>query len=95
MNEDKLTPVNEEKLKTERKGPKGSVAIVEDRCKGCTYCISFCPTNSLEMGDKLNVKGYRLPVLARPDTCTGCDLCGTYCPEFAIRGFRIDKKEES
>ena len=70
---------------------KGSVTIIEQRCKGCTYCTSFCPTGAIEIGDTLNEKGYRMPTLVNPQLCTGCDLCGTYCPEFAIRGFRLNR----
>ena len=74
--------------------PKGSVVIIEDRCKGCTFCVTFCPTDALAMGSRLNRRGYRLPELAAPDKCNGCDLCGIYCPDFAIKGFRLKKKDK-
>lgn len=74
--------------------PKGTVVLNEERCKGCTYCVRYCPTDALEMTERLNHKGYRLPVLAHPEKCNGCDLCGMYCPDFAIFGMRLKKKKE-
>ena len=73
---------------------KGTVELNEERCKGCTYCVKYCPTGALEMSDRLNHKGYKLPMLAYPDKCNGCDLCGRYCPDFAIFGRRLGQKED-
>ena len=73
---------------------KGTIVLNEDRCKGCTYCVRFCPTHALEMTDRLNHKGYNLPTLAHPEKCNGCDLCGMYCPDFAIFGRRLQDGEE-
>jgi 2-oxoglutarate ferredoxin oxidoreductase subunit delta len=67
---------------------RGRVTVVRDRCKGCGYCVAFCPTNALEMSDEFNDKGYHVPQLADGRDCTGCDLCGMYCPDFAIHGDR-------
>jgi 2-oxoglutarate ferredoxin oxidoreductase subunit delta len=83
----KNEPVDEKVL-------KGTVVLNEERCKGCTYCVRFCPTGALEMTDRLNHKGYHLPVLAYPEKCNGCDLCGMYCPDFAIFGRRLRPNKE-
>ena len=69
----------------------GTVFIEEDRCKGCAFCVEFCPTNALSMADHFNAKGYHPPMLSDPPACNGCDLCGLYCPDFAIFGIRTDK----
>lgn len=74
--------------KTTRSGPRGDVYIHKDRCKGCGFCVEFCPTHVLEMSHDYNPKGYHYPVAAKPDACSGCDLCGMYCPDFAIFGVR-------
>ncbi len=68
---------------------RGVVSIDTERCKGCGYCIEFCPTNVLVMSARFNSKGYHYPEVAAPDKCTGCDLCGIYCPDFAIHGTRL------
>jgi 2-oxoglutarate ferredoxin oxidoreductase subunit delta len=67
---------------------KGTVFVRRENCKGCSFCVDFCPTHCLEFGKGFNQKGYHYPDLARPDECTGCDLCGLYCPDFAIFGMR-------
>jgi 2-oxoglutarate ferredoxin oxidoreductase subunit delta len=71
-----------------RKG-KGTVFVRQEVCKGCSFCIDFCPAHALEFAPEFNAKGYHYPVLARPEDCTGCDLCGHYCPDFAIHGVRF------
>jgi len=63
---------------------KGVVYISVNRCKGCGYCIAFCPPQVLEFSSEYNASGYHPPQLSEPDDCTGCDLCGLYCPDFAI-----------
>ncbi|MBI5239396.1 MAG: ferredoxin family protein [Elusimicrobia bacterium] len=74
---------------------KGTVSVKPEVCKGCAYCIEFCPTKSLEFSQSFNRKGYHYPVLARPETCTGCDLCGVHCPDFAIFGRRLKPGEKA
>ena len=71
----------------ERHG-KGTVFVRPEICKGCSFCIDFCPTDCLEFTKDFNAKGYHFPILARPADCSGCDLCGLYCPDFAIYGER-------
>ena len=60
------------------------IEIDEDLCKGCNICISFCPLKVLETSDKINRKGYYVPVAVNEDDCVGCRLCELLCPEFAI-----------
>ena len=67
---------------------KGAVSIVVERCKGCGFCVEFCPTEVLDLSSAFNAKGYHPPVVVKPEKCSGCDLCGMYCPDFAIFGFR-------
>jgi len=75
-----------------KKEPRGQVFITAERCKGCGFCIDFCPTKVLAFSDKYNSKGYHYPEVIAPEACFGCDLCGMYCPDFAIYGLRIAKK---
>ena len=69
--------------------PRGLVTINAELCKGCGFCIAFCPSEVLEFSGEFNSKGYHPPHAIRPDACTGCDLCGIYCPDFAIFGILI------
>jgi 2-oxoglutarate ferredoxin oxidoreductase subunit delta len=69
--------------------PRGTVFVDKSICKGCSFCIDFCPTHCLAFSKDFNSKGYHYPVLVRPEFCTGCDLCGMYCPDFAIFARRL------
>lgn len=68
--------------------PKGYVAINVERCKGCAFCVEFCPTKVLALSSAFNSRGYHPPHVILPEKCSGCDLCGMYCPDFAIYGWK-------
>ncbi len=63
---------------------RGKVTVIKDRCKGCTYCIEYCPRHVLALAKDFNRKGYHYPEVARPEACVGCCFCQAICPEFAI-----------
>ncbi len=74
--------------------PRGTVYLVEDRCKGCGLCVEFCPKDVLVMSDRFNKKGYHPPELMEEPplkVCIDCGFCERICPEFAIF---VKKKEE-
>jgi len=75
-----------------KKKAPGSVVINAERCKGCAFCVEFCPAHCLAISEQYNAKGYHPPVLSAPDKCTGCNMCGLLCPDFAIYGFMSKKK---
>ena len=58
--------------------------VIEARCKGCGYCIEFCPRDVLAFEDRVNAKGYLIPVNKLPEACNGCAMCEMVCPDFAI-----------
>jgi 2-oxoglutarate ferredoxin oxidoreductase subunit delta len=62
----------------------GKVNILDYRCKGCNYCIEFCPRDVLEESKEFNEKGYYPPVVKEEGKCINCNFCETVCPEFAI-----------
>ena len=69
----------------------GNVEVDVERCKGCAFCVEFCPTGALALSEQFNAKGYHPPMLVDQNYCNGCDLCGLYCPDFAIFGYRVGK----
>jgi 2-oxoglutarate ferredoxin oxidoreductase subunit delta len=68
----------------EIESPHGVVFIIKDRCKGCGFCVEFCPRHVLALSQEFNKKGYHPPEVVAPDRCVNCDLCERICPEFAI-----------
>ena len=64
--------------------PQTHITVLQDLCKGCGYCVEFCPAGVLETSTRLNAKGYHPPEVARPEACTGCQFCMRVCPEYAI-----------
>ena len=66
--------------------PHGDVHVLCERCKGCEYCIAFCPTEVLVWSSRVNKKGYRFPTVAagKEAACVNCRFCDYVCPEMAI-----------
>ena len=70
----------------------GRIHIIKDRCKGCGFCIKFCPRQVLRESEEFNRKGYHPVYAANEGECPGCGLCEMICPEFAIS---VDGVEEA
>jgi len=84
MSEKKLQRLLEERS---LKVPRGNVKIFEERCKGCGFCIEFCPKRVLVQSSKYNSTGYHPPILVEEEplkVCVNCGFCMLICPEFAI-----------
>ena len=81
-----------DKTKNTQPVKKFRIIIIEDRCKGCKLCVSYCPTETLGMSDRTNKKGYFVPEVINIKNCKGCDLCSKYCPDFAIYCEKPKKK---
>lgn len=86
LNEEQLeivrVPVNLSKFQI----PRGEVHIISERCKECSYCWTYCPSEVLEKSDSLNSNGY-YPTRVREgkeDSCVACGMCESVCPDFAI-----------
>jgi 2-oxoglutarate ferredoxin oxidoreductase subunit delta len=74
---------------------RGNINILEERCKGCSYCVEFCPRHVLKLSDRFNTKGYHPPDVVTAEDCTACHLCELICPEFAIGISEVTYKEAS
>ena len=66
------------------KVPKGEVRVIVERCKGCAFCVEYCPTHILQISKKFNKKGYHPPEIVQTGLCVNCNLCEMICPDFAI-----------
>jgi 2-oxoglutarate ferredoxin oxidoreductase subunit delta len=73
-------PLDQEKITV----PNGTVHIIESQCKGCGFCVEFCPKEVLQLSDDYNAKGYHPPVVIKEGQCVDCKLCEIICPEFSI-----------
>lgn len=79
------TPLDAEKIVR----PKAEIHLIKDQCKGCGYCIGFCPKKVLEESDEINARGVHPPRVARGEDCIMCGFCTAICPDFAI--FVVEK----
>lgn len=75
--------------------PEGTVNIIIERCKGCSFCIDYCPKDVLIMSEYFNKKGYHYPEVIKEGLCVNCNLCANICPEFAIYSEEVGVKEDS
>lgn len=71
--------------------PLAYMQIDRDRCKGCGFCVEYCPRDVLKMGSELSSKGYQLAVINEADKCLACGFCELICPEFAVKLTPNDK----
>jgi len=65
------------------------IVIDENKCKGCSLCVNFCPKKILEIDKhKVNSKGYNPTSCTDASQCIGCAFCATVCPDMVIEVFR-------
>jgi len=79
-------PLDSDKIKV----PKGEVHILKDRCKGCKFCIEFCPKEVLEQSEEFNIRGVHPPLVKEGTICVNCSFCEAVCPDFAIFSVKKD-----
>jgi len=53
-------------------------------CKGCEFCVRYCPKQILEMGKGRNAMGDHTPGIYQDSACTACAICARMCPEGAV-----------
>ncbi|MFZ1038842.1 MAG: 4Fe-4S binding protein [Candidatus Bathyarchaeia archaeon] len=72
------------------KAPEAEIHIITDQCKGCGYCIQFCPKQVLEESKEINARGVHPPKIVDESKCILCSFCTAVCPDFAI--YTTEKK---
>ncbi|HEY91211.1 MAG TPA: 4Fe-4S binding protein [Dehalococcoidia bacterium] len=70
--------------KNTTKSNQYEVYVKEEWCKGCRFCVEFCPQHILYETDETNSKGYHIVAMIDDGKCLGCEMCTMVCPEFAI-----------
>ena len=77
--------------------PRGRVFVISERCKGCDYCIRFCPQDVLSESKEINAKGYHYPIVeaGKDELCIHCRFCDLVCPEMAIYTEEVEAPAES
>ena len=66
------------------------IKIDAERCKGCYFCVEYCPRNLIIVSRQHNSLGYfpaEFP-MENEDRCTGCTLCAVMCPDTAIEVYK-------
>ena len=71
---------------------KTEIHLIKDECKGCGYCIEYCPRKVLEESDEINARGVHPPRVVDESKCMNCGFCTAVCPDFAI--FVVEKPNE-
>lgn len=64
--------------------PRGEVHILREWCKGCGFCVEYCPEKVLAISHAYNKKGYHPPEVVDGKECVACRFCELLCPDFAI-----------
>ena len=79
------SPLDSKKVKQ----PKAEIHLIIDECKGCGFCIQFCPKKVLEESQEINARGVHPPKIVDESKCIICNFCTAVCPDFAI--FVVEK----
>ncbi len=54
-----------------------------NRCKGCGYCIHFCPKDAISVSAIVNDKGYNV-IQVDEEKCICCGSCYRVCPDYVF-----------
>lgn len=79
-----MSAIGETSTSVEKAGPKAEIHIIKDHCKGCGFCIHYCPKKVLAESNEINTRGVHPPKVVNEGACILCGLCMAICPDFAI-----------
>lgn len=60
------------------------VTFNDVRCKGCGFCVEFCPKKIVVLSEDRNNQGYHFAIAPDLEKCTGCAICALMCPDVLI-----------
>lgn len=68
----------------------GRIVVDAIVCKGCGYCINFCPKKVIHFGETRNSSGYgnRVAEQIEGADCVACKTCAIVCPDSAITVYK-------
>jgi 2-oxoglutarate ferredoxin oxidoreductase subunit delta len=89
-----ITETTAKTKNSERRKKRFKVEINPKLCKGCCFCLKYCPTGVFSRSDEIGELGYVIAKVEHPEKCTGCRLCLIYCPDFATSVEEEGKKSE-
>jgi 2-oxoglutarate ferredoxin oxidoreductase subunit delta len=78
-----VTQVGKEQ-KNKRASKRFKVSIDEKLCKGCYFCVRFCPMGVFVRSNVVGELGYNLACVEHPEKCNRCKACLLYCPDLAV-----------
>lgn len=62
------------------------IKIDKDKCKGCEFCVIYCPKGLIGISQGLNKRGAHPAVFkkGKQSKCSACAICARVCPEVCI-----------
>lgn len=68
------------------------IVIEKELCKGCEYCVTYCPKQLIHIGTAFNSMGFKYAVPEdKEGQCTACRICALMCPDAAIEVYQTEK----
>ncbi|MCF7879022.1 MAG: 4Fe-4S binding protein [Candidatus Omnitrophica bacterium] len=77
--------IEKNKKAESEKVTKFQVKIEKDKCKGCGFCIAYCPVGHLLFSKGFNKKGRKFARVNKENKCIGCGVCFLVCPDAAVK----------
>jgi heterodisulfide reductase subunit A len=69
------------------------IAVINESCDGCAYCIEPCPYNAITLIEYMRDGRIKKTVEVDEAVCTGCGICQATCPQKGvyIKGYKIEQ----
>ncbi len=64
------------------------VDVDKTKCKGCQYCLIYCPKHCFKMSEDVNRHGVHYAEFIGKAECISCGLCAAVCPDICITVYK-------